>query len=168
MVQCNQGDRVTSLELESTMAAMPSNVIEITDRPPQSEDVRQGLLELQNAMVGHPRELPKTAGVVDHFFGGGVYVRVWQGHAGMIVVGVIHKFDVISLLLQGRVLVGDEYEGAREIVAPSIWLAPAGVKRAVRVVEDCIWATAHADPGVRTEEEIRAHLSVESYEELYE
>ena len=143
-----------------------SNVIELNDLLPGNLEVRDRIMAVDKAIRERTDNLGFTAGELEHFFAGGTYSRVLHVPAGMVFTGMIHKFDVTSILAQGRMLVGDEFDGAREIVAPAIWISPRGVKRLVKVLEDSIWITVHVDPGVRTEEELRAHFVADSYEEV--
>lgn len=145
---------------------MSSNVIELKEQLPGNLEVRQQIMAAEQAMRERPDNLGFTAGELEHFFAGGTYTRVLHVPAGMVFTGMIHKFDVTSILAQGRLLVGDEFDGGREILAPAVWISPRGVKRLVKVLEDSIWITVHVDPGVRTEEELRAHFVADSYEEV--
>ena len=142
------------------------DIIDIKDQLPGDPSVRAGIQAFEAAVKASGKDLGPEACVVENFFAGGVYTRVMHAPAGMVFTGMIHKFDVTSILVQGRILVGDEFDGARELSAPCIWNAPRGVKRMCQVLEHCIWITVHQDPGVRDEESIRAALVAESYEEL--
>jgi len=65
--------------------------------------------------------------------------------AGALVTGRIHKFPCLNIIMKGAVEVVTD-QGAVLYRAPVIFESPAGAKRALRVIEDCTWVTAHPNP----------------------
>lgn len=61
---------------------------------------------------------------------------------GSLVVGKTHRFDHLSVLSLGHVLVRIEEEivGVR---APYTYNCPAGIKRVLLALEDSLWTTFH-------------------------
>lgn len=61
---------------------------------------------------------------------------------GSLVVGKTHRFDHLSVLSYGRVLVRIEEEIV-EVLAPYTYNCPAGIKRVLLALEDSLWTTFH-------------------------
>lgn len=80
---------------------------------------------------------------LEHFFAPGVYVRQVTMPAGAAIVGKIHKTEHVCIVSRGRVISCTEFEGTREIVGPCTFVTPAGTKRALYVLDECVWATVH-------------------------
>ena len=100
---------------------------------------------------------------VTHHFAPGLYAREIFMPAGSVVVGKIHKHAHFNDISKGRVQVSTEF-GCDEYVAPCRFVSVPGTKRAVHVIEDCIWTTYH--PTVETDlEKIEDHVIAKSFEE---
>jgi hypothetical protein len=80
---------------------------------------------------------------LEHFFAPGVYVRQVTMPRGAAIVGKIHATEHVVTVLSGRVISFTEFEGQREIAGPVTFVTPAGTKRALYVLEECIWQTVH-------------------------
>jgi len=61
---------------------------------------------------------------------------------GAWVIGKIHRHSHQNFILQGKVRVMTEF-GPKQFAAPETFVSEPGLKRAVYVEEDCIWATVH-------------------------
>lgn len=132
---------------------------------------REDLLGLQAAMqaeLDNPNsELLKPVDCpVEHFFAPYMYGRRIFMPAGSLVVGKIHKHSHLNNISQGKVRVVTEF-GAEELAAPYEFVSEAGTKRAVYVLEDCIWTTYHHNPtDTRDLIEIEKEVIAENYSEL--
>lgn len=84
-----------------------------------------------------PVELP-----VKHHFSKGVYARELSIPAGTVLVGKVHLFDNLNVVLRGRIAIYTE-AGLREFEAGDVIVSPAGVKRAGYAIEDTVWMTVH-------------------------
>jgi len=73
----------------------------------------------------------------------GLYVAVWKAKAGSLVEGSLHKYSHLSVLLEGVVQEATPELGCRELTAGHYEIAPAGLKRTVFCVEDCVWLMVH-------------------------
>lgn len=62
--------------------------------------------------------------------------------AGSLVVGKTHRYDHLSCLSMGRVLVTIDDE-ITEVLAPYTYLSLAGIKRVLLALEDSLWTTFH-------------------------
>lgn len=101
---------------------------------------------------------------VAHTFAPGNYARSIFLPKGALVVGKIHKHAHLNIVSQGKVIVVTEF-GKTEIEGPYIFTSQPGTKRALYVVEDCIWTTVH--PSDETDvAKIEADIIAPSYDEL--
>lgn len=98
-----------------------------------------------------------------HHFAPGLYAREIFMPAGALVVGKIHNHAHVNNISKGRVLVSTPF-GKEELVAPCQFVSLPGTKRAVLVLEDCIWTTYH--PTKETDlAKIEADVIAESFED---
>jgi hypothetical protein len=104
---------------------------------------------------------------VFQYFSAGVYLRRIDIPAGTLLAGRIHKYPCLSIVVSGVADVVTE-QGQLHIVAPMVFESPAGVKRAIRAVTDCIWITAHPNPeNIELEPDGMAEVyTVDTYTEL--
>lgn len=79
---------------------------------------------------------------VEHLFAEGVYARKLMIPAGTIVVGKIHKYDNLNIMISGEmdVLVGDQIE---RVKAPFVVVSYPGTKRIAKAITDTVWITIH-------------------------
>ena len=136
---------------------------ELTSRSWQELSVaerRNKLLELEDAC----KQYEQVDIDLQEFLCEGVYVRHGLLKAGTTIVGEIHKKAQINIVSCGKIRVATD-EGVKIITGPTIFISPAGVKRAGYVLEDTVWSTIHAttetDPIKR-----RAEFVANSYNEL--
>lgn len=103
--------------------------------------MRTEINNLEQEMKAHPEAIS----VIDvmHHYTNGVYARTVLMKAGDLIVGKIHKHEHLVIVSAGRARVVSEEFGAKEIVAPSVFKSPPGVKRALLILEDMIWTTIH-------------------------
>lgn len=104
---------------------------------------REVLLAFQDAMSKSDAKIDgDKVCPVTHHFAPGLYAREIFMPAGVCVVGKIHKHAHVNNISAGRVLVTTEF-GKEELCAPYQFVSKPGTKRAVLVLEDCIWTTYH-------------------------
>lgn len=121
---------------------------------------RDSILGLQNELLG----MDQVDCPVTHHFAPSVYAREIFMPAGAVVVGKIHKHAHLNIISKGRVIVSTEF-GKKQLVAPCTFVSEAGTKRAVYIVEDCIWTTIH--PTEETDlEKIEEHVIAKDYDAL--
>lgn len=101
-------------------------------------DIREKLAKLEDVLFsGETIELP-----VKHHFSRGVYARELFIPKGTVLVGKIHKFSQINMVLKGDISVLTE-DGVKRVKAGETIVSPAGMKRAGYAHEDTIWTTVH-------------------------
>lgn len=109
-------------------------------------------------------EFPQINPPLIHHFAPGLYAREIHMKAGDLVVGKIHKHAHVNNISKGAVLVATEF-GKEEMHAPCQFVSLPGTKRAVLVLEDCIWTTYH--PTEETDlAKIESDVIAKDYEEF--
>lgn len=100
-----------------------------------------------------------------HHFAPGTYAREMHMHAGMVILGKIHRHSHLNIISKGRVQVLTEHEGFVEYTAPCTFVSHSSTQRVVHVLEDAVWTTMH--PTESTDlAEIEADIIANSYTEL--
>jgi hypothetical protein len=121
---------------------------------------RESIMALQT----HLQDMPQVDCPLVHHFAPGLYARQIFMKAGDLVIGKIHNHAHVNNISKGRVLVTTEF-GKEELVAPCQFISKAGSKRAVLVLEDCIWTTYH--PTKETDlAKIEADVIAKDYDEF--
>lgn len=87
-------------------------------------------------------ELPLIEGEVKHHYSHGVYGRELHIPAGSVIVGHIHKYENMNVLLEGEMTVMTE-DGPKLVGPGFLIVSPPGTKRAAFAHTDCRWLTIH-------------------------
>ncbi len=115
--------------------------------------MRQKVETLQQELSKLPQYEPETK----HYFHGGMYCREVFRHAGVLVVGAVHKKEHFYLIVSGTVQITDGEGNAQEVTGPHLFQSKPGTKRAVYAVTDTLCMTFHATES-KTVEEAEAEL----------
>ena len=100
---------------------------------------RGSIIALEKAIRS---ELPLIDGEVINHHSHGVYGRELRVPAGSVVVGHIHKFTNMNVLLEGEMSVVTE-DGVKRVGPGFLVISPPGTKRAAYAHTDCRWLTVH-------------------------
>lgn len=101
-----------------------------------------------------------------HSFSDGIYVREIFLPKGMMLTGKIHKHEHPNFLMSGKVEVITEGGGYETLVGPIAMISKAGTKRAINVLEDCVWITVHHNPtNTQDLKELEKIVIADSYKE---
>ena len=114
--------------------------------PPQM--MRQKVETLQQELSKLPQYEPQTK----HYFHGGMYCREVFRHAGVLVVGAVHKKEHFYLIVSGTVAITDGEGSVQEVTGPHLFQSKPGTKRAVYAVTDALCMTFHAIEATSVEE----------------
>ena len=87
-------------------------------------------------------ELPLIDGEVVNHFSHGVYGRELRVPAGSVIVGHIHKFENMNVLLEGEMTVITE-DGPKRVGPGFLVVSPPGTKRSAYAHTACRWLTVH-------------------------
>lgn len=122
---------------------------------------RAGVLAIEERIRN---ELVPVELTVDHGFAPGVYARKLFIPAGTVLTGKIHKYAHWNIVLSGHIVIRTA-DGDREYKGGSMFVSPAGTKRAGYAVQDTVWVTMH--PTTETDPEvIEQQTVVETFQEF--
>ena len=99
---------------------------------------------LKTAMLDMGGEDPTTT---SHHFASGSYVRECHIPAGTVVVGKIHRFETLNILLSGEITIVVDGEESKKMIAPCVFVAPAGSQKAGYAHTDTVWLNVHTSEG---------------------
>jgi hypothetical protein len=102
--------------------------------------MQQKVEALQSELAKLPQYQPETK----HYFHGGMYCREVFRHAGVLVVGAVHKKEHFYLIVSGTVAITDGEGNVQEVTGPHLFQSKPGTKRAVYAVTDALCMTFHA------------------------
>lgn len=103
-----------------------------------------------------------------HTFTDGIYVRQMFMKKDCAAIGKIHKDDHVWFLMSGNIRVASE-TSSEEYKAPCYVQAPAGSKRVLYAIEDCVWINVYANPtNTQDLEELEKMIIAKDYEEFEE
>lgn len=121
------------------------------------------ILALEQAMEALPAA-QKLSFDNMHQFAPGVYARTIFMPAGMVLTSKIHKTEHFFVVAKGSCIVIDSKGGRTLIQAPYLGRTLPWTKRALHIIEDCIWTTFH--PTQLTDlDEIEKEIMAQSFEE---
>ncbi len=104
---------------------------------------RAGILALEAAMHALPDELKGDCEEhTTHHFAPGLYARQFDLKAGEVLIGKIHKFDHLAMLVCGEMAIADEF-GVQRVKGPLLFNSKRGAKRAGYALTDATFITFH-------------------------
>jgi len=124
--------------------------------------MRQKVEALQQELSKMPQYEPATT----HYFHGGMYCREVFRHAGVLVVGKVHKKEHFYIIISGTVQITDGNGNVEEVTGPHTFLSKPGTKRAVFAVTDTLAMTFHVTDAL-TIEDAEAQLVEEDPTAMY-
>ena len=110
-------------------------------------------------------KLPQYEPETKHYFHGGMYCREVFRHAGVLVVGAVHKKEHFYLIVSGTVAITTD-DTVQEVTGPHLFLSKPGTKRAVYAMTDALCMTFHAIEA-KTVEEAEAELVEAELDNMY-
>ena len=110
--------------------------------------MRRSVEQLQEDISKLPQYQPETK----HYFHAGMYCREVFRHAGVLVVGKVHKKEHFYLIVSGTVMITDGEGGAIEVTGPHLMSSKPGTKRAVYALTDTVCMTFHVTAATTVEE----------------
>lgn len=128
-----------------------------------TKSTTEQIAELENAMLSVPDE-QKLPFENMHQFAPGIYARTIFMPAGMVLTSKIHKTEHFFVVVKGSCLVIDSKGGKTLIEAPYLGRTLPWTKRALHILEDCIWTTFHPT-NLTTVDEIEKEIIADSFEE---
>ena len=111
-------------------------------------DVMRGKVQaLQEALMNFEAYEPET----EHVFHGGMYCRKVFRHAGVLVVGKVHKKEHFYLIVSGTVAITTD-DGVQVVTGPHLLCSKPGTKRAVYAETDALCMTFHRTDSTTVED----------------
>ena len=110
--------------------------------------MRQKVDALQHQLAKMPQYEPETT----HYFHGGMYCRQVFRHAGVLVVGAVHKKEHFYFVASGTVAITDGEGNVEEVTGPHLFLSKPGTKRAVYALTDALCMTFHVTNAATVED----------------
>mgnify|MGYP000850639588 CR=1 FL=1 len=136
----------------------------------EATNFREAVSAVENYWMSNPDHIKgddwvdALGGDLQHQFINGLYVRMVNMPAGMVVTTKIHKVRHPFFVMTGKCRVMTE-EGVVDIVAPYQGVTEPGTKRLIHVLEDCVWYTVHATDKT-TPEEVEEEVIAKDFTEL--
>lgn len=119
----------------------------------QTSSELSGLMQQKvGALQAELSKLPQYQPETKHYFHGGMYCRKVFRHAGVLVVGAVHKKEHFYLIVSGTVAITDGEGNVQEVTGPYLFQSKPGTKRAVYAVTDTLCMTFHAIETTTVEE----------------
>jgi hypothetical protein len=101
--------------------------------------MRQKVDALQQELSKLPQYQPETK----HYFHAGMYCREVFRHAGVVIVGAVHRKEHFYMIVYGTVSITDGEGQIQEVTGPHIFMSKPGTKRAVYAHTDALCMTFH-------------------------
>lgn len=95
-----------------------------------------------------------------HHFAAGLYARSMVVPAGMLLVGMLHTSEHISILSAGSISVWSVGGEVQHFEAPHIFVGQPGARRIGFTHSDVVWTTIHATDATTVEDAERQLLVV--------
>lgn len=109
--------------------------------------MREKVQALQDALMNFEPYEPET----EHVFHGGMYCRKVFRHAGVLVVGKVHKKEHFYLIVSGTVSITTD-DGVQMVTGPHLLCSKPGTKRAVYAETDALCMTFHRTDSTTVED----------------
>lgn len=111
-----------------------------------------GMLGKIEALQAEVSKLPQYQPETRHFFHAGMYCREVFRHAGVVVIGKVHKKEHFYLIVSGTVQITDGEGRVQEVTGPHLFLSKPGTKRAVYALTDTLAMTFHVTDATTVEQ----------------
>jgi hypothetical protein len=124
-------------------------------------DFRKSVMLMQEGML----QMPQADCPLIHRFANGVYAREVTIPANTIVIGKIHKHEMLNFLMKGEITVVTE-TGKVRLVAPCTFVSPPGTKKAAYTHSEVIWTNVCATQSLDLEE-IEREMVCDDYDACF-
>jgi quercetin dioxygenase-like cupin family protein len=125
-----------------------------------SGDMIEKLFVIEAAL----KQMPQVEVPLRHCFGNKVYVREMTAPKGSILIGKMHKFKQVNIVIKGDISVLTE-DGWKRLKSGDMFESPAGIKRAGFTHEDTVWTTICGTEETEVEK-AEDELTIGSYQEF--
>jgi len=112
------------------------------------------------------KQMPQVEIPTRHCFGNKVYVREMTAPKGSIIIGKMHKYAQVNIVVKGDISVLTE-DGWKRLKAGDMFESPAGIKRAGFTHEETVWTTICGTEETDIDK-AEDELTIGSYQEFLE
>lgn len=116
---------------DTPLTPAAGTALDALPRTPTYEQVRR----LEACMA----RMPQVECPLEHYFAHGIYGRLMHAKAGTVIVGKMHRFSTLNVLLAGVIRVTGPDGAVRDLRAPCMFVSPPGCKKVGAVIEDVQW-----------------------------
>lgn len=110
--------------------------------------------------------LPQCEADLAHIYADGLYGRKWTCAAGNVIVTEIHKYQHISSLIKGKIVIAST-DGVQILEAPQFFVTEPGTQRVILTLEDTVFTTVHVNHDNEKDPDVlKARLSCRNFNEL--
>ena len=109
-------------------------------------------------------QMPQVEIPLRHCFGNKVYVREMTAPKGSILIGKMHKYKQVNIVVKGDISVLTE-DGWKRMKSGEMFESPAGIKRAGFTHEDTVWTTICGTEETEVDK-AEDELTIGSYQEF--
>lgn len=117
---------------------------------------REFISDLESRM----REYPQIDVPTEDYFSNGVYLRKCFIAKGTMLVGEIHKFSHLNILVSGSLRVITEF-GISTLTSNDVFESAAGTKKVGYAIEDTHFITVHSDDSTDAVDIRKRHTTTE-------
>jgi len=121
--------------------------------------------EKVSALQAEISKMPQYEPATTHTFHAGMYCREVFRHAGVLVVGKVHKKEHFYLIVSGTVAITTD-DGVQLVTGPKLLCSRPGTKRAVYAETDALCMTFHVVNSA-TIEDAETELVEEDENDMY-
>lgn len=125
-----------SLQLVDPQSTANEVVDFTTTLSTMSGDMIEKLFAIEAVLL----QMPQVEVPLRHCFGNKVYVREMTAPKGSILIGKMHKYKQVNIVIKGDISVLTE-DGWKRLKSGDMFESPAGIKRAGFTHEDTVWTT---------------------------
>lgn len=133
--------------------------------PKQALTIPELMLKKVKTLQVELSKLPQYEPETKNTFHGGMYCREVFRHAGVLVVGKVHKKEHFYYIVYGTVAITTD-EGVQLITGPRLICSKPGTKRAVYAETDALCMTLHVT-NAKTLDEAELELVEEDANSMY-
>jgi hypothetical protein len=95
--------------------------------------------EKVDSVIDAVLQMPQVECPVKHYFAPGVCIREMFMPAGSLVIGHLHRFPDMNIMLTGRITLLKDDGSVAELRAPQTFIGNPNGRKIAYVHEDCIW-----------------------------
>jgi hypothetical protein len=125
---------------------------------------REDVIHRIESLESIAKTLPQVDTPIIDGFHAGLYYRMGIIKKGTSLIGYMHKYSHLDIMVSGNVSVSTEDGESKNLTGFNLMFGEPGKKRIIRAHEDTRWLTVHKSEPV-PKEDIMSHFTCTSHEE---